>query len=555
MPINNYILEYYQRIKDGSETVGKWVTLLYEKIIRDLENKEYIFDAKKANRAIRFIENFCHHSKGKLAPGLIKLEVWQKAAISCIFGLVDEDGFRQYTEVFMVMGRKDGKSILASGIAEYCAYADGEYGGEIYFVAPKLDQAEIVCSDFWQSVQSEPELRSLTKKRASDFYIASTNTTVKKVAFNEKKSDGYNPSCTICDEIAAWPAEQGLKQYAVFTSALGSRRQPLIVSISTANYVNDGPYDDLFARSTRVLNGDAKEKRLLPIIYCIDDIKKWNDINELKKAVPNMGVSVSVDYLLNEIAKAEQSLPARAEFICKFCCIKQSSSLAWLPNDAVAGACGPALSFEDFRGSYAVVGVDLSRTTDLTAVTCLIERDGVINIFAHFYMPAEAVTDAEARDGVPYSIYAKRGFLTLSGDNVIDYHDCYRWIVNLVKQYKIYPLRVMYDRYSAQYLIQDLEKAGLKTDDCYQGENMTPGIREFEGLIKDGRINIGDNDLLKIHLMNAALKLNSETERVKLVKLKATDHIDGTAAVIDGMIGRQKWWGQIGKQLQNVRKN
>lgn len=554
MLVSNWILEYYQQIKDGTVTAGKWITLLYEKVIADLENKAYFFDAKKANRAIRFIEAFVHHSKGKLAPGTVKLETWQKALISCIFGLVDENGIRQYREVFIVMGRKDGKSLLASGIAEYCAYADGEYGGEIYFVAPKLDQADIVCSDFWQSVQNEPELLGMTAKRASDFYIKATNTTIKKVAFNEKKSDGYNPSCTICDEIAAWPAAQGLKQYAVFSSALGAREQPLIVSITTANYINDGPYDDLFARSTRVLKGDAKERRLLPFIYCIDDIRKWNDINELQKALPNLGVSVSVDYILNEIAKAEQSLPAKAEFICKFCCIKQSSSMAWLNADDVIKCCGDALDFANFERHYAIVGVDLSRTIDLSAVTCIIEKNGKLYIFAHFFMPEGAVDDAEARDGVPYKIYAQRGFLTLCEGNVVDYRQCFDWIIDLRKKYKITPMRIMYDRYSAAYLIQDLQAAGLKCDDCFQGENMTPGIREFEGLVKNGDVCIGDNDLLKIHLLNAALKHNAETERVKLVKLKVTDHVDGTAAILDGIIGRQKWWGEIGKYLQNVGK-
>ena len=180
----NWILRYYQMIKDGSVTVGLWVRLLYERIIHDLENKAYFFDQKKANKAIGFFENFCHHSKGKLAPQLVKLEIWQKAMLSCIFGLVDADGIRVYREVLVVIGRKNGKSLLASGIAEYMAYADGERGADVFMLAPKLDQADIVFNDFWQSVSQEPDLMKITKKRKMDIYIESTNTSIKKVPFS-----------------------------------------------------------------------------------------------------------------------------------------------------------------------------------------------------------------------------------------------------------------------------------------------------------------------------------------------------------------------------------
>ena len=171
----NWLLRYYQAIEDGSVTVGHWIHLLYERIISDLENKVYFFDQKKANKAVRFIEKFCHHSKGKLAPKLVKLELWQKALVSCIFGLVDENGVRVYREVFIVMGRKNGKSLLASGISEYMTYADGERGADCYFLAPKLDQADIVFNDFWQSISAEPDLMKITKKRKMDIYIEKTN--------------------------------------------------------------------------------------------------------------------------------------------------------------------------------------------------------------------------------------------------------------------------------------------------------------------------------------------------------------------------------------------
>ena len=547
----NYILAYYQAIKDGTETVGKKIRLTYEMIIHGLEKKEFFYDHKKATAAIIFMENYVHHHEGALAPGLVKLELWQKAALSCIYGIVDENGLRQFCEVFWVTGRKNGKTLIASGVAEKAVFFDGEYGARIYFAAPKLEQAALCYSAFYNSIGHEPELAEMSKKRRTDIYVESTNSSAKPLAFSEKKSDGLNVSCAICDEVASWQGDQGLKFYEVLRSSFGSRRQPLMFCITTAGYVNEGIYDELYKRSTRVLMGAAKEKRLLPFIYEIDDVRKWNDINELKKANPNLGVSVSVDYLLGEIDIAEESLSKKAEFLTKYCNVKQSSSQAWLPETAVLNASGPHMDLSDFCDNYAVAGIDLSRTTDLTAATIVIEKGGVLNVFAHFWLPGEKIDEATARDGLPYQVYIQRGLMSASGDNVIDYRDVYAWMTSLIEEYRIYPLMVGYDRYSAQYLIQDLKGYGFQVDDVFQGNNLTPVIRETEGLLRDGTIRIGDNDLLKVHLIDSALKVDAESERCKLVKLRKNDHIDGTAALLCAMCVRQKHWQMIGEQLRN----
>ena len=553
----NWVLKYYQMIEDGSVTVGHWIRLLYERIISDLENKVYFFDQKKANKAVRFFEKFCHHSKGRLAPQLVKLEAWQKALISCIFGLVDGNGIRVYREIFVVMGRKNGKSLLASGIAEYMAYADGERGADCFFLAPKLDQADIVFNDFWQSISAEPDLMKITKKRKMDIYIESTNTSIKKVPFSEKKSDGFNPHLTVCDEIAAWVGDQGIKQYSVMTSALGSREQPLILSITTANYINDGIYDELYKRATGFLQGNSREKRLLPFIYQIDDLDKWNDLNELQKSLPNMGVSVSAAYILEEIAKAEESLANRAEFLCKMACIKQNSSQAWLSTQAVrksfGGDAGPnRMTLEDWSGCYGLLGVDLSQTTDLTAMTLLLQRGETIYYFTRFFLPREKIEEATARDGLPYRKYIERGFLIESGDNFVDYNDCLQWCKDLISKYHIYVLQVGLDRYCAQYLQKELEACGFHCDTVFQGTNLTGVINTTEGMLKDGTLQCAeDNDLMKIHLLDAALKTEAETNRKKLIKISKRAHVDGVASLLDAMCMRANKWEEMKNRLKN----
>ena len=551
---DNWILKYYQMIEDGSVTVGHWIRALYERIIQDLENKEYFFDQKKANKAIRFFEKFCHHSKGKFAPQLVRLEVWQKAMLSCMFGLVDENGIRVYREVFVVMGRKNGKSLLASGIAEYMAYADGERGADVYMLAPKLDQADIVFNDFWQSISAEPDLMKITKKRKMDIYIESTNTSIKKVPFSEKKSDGFNPHLTVCDEVAAWIGDNGIKQYAVMTSALGSREQPMILSITTANYINDGIYDELFRRGTSFLQGNSREKRLLPFLYQIDNLDKWNDLSELQKSIPNLGVSVSASYILDEIAKAEEGLANKAEFMTKFACIKQNSSQAWLNIRDVKKCFGEEKSLEEFRHTYALGGIDLSMAVDLTAAVIVIEKDGVSWFHTQFFMPENKVEEATARDGLPYRIYQERGLLTVCGENTVDYHAVHEWFRMLERDYEILPLKVGYDRYSAAYLVQDMQTEGFDMESVSQGSNLTGVLIDMEGMIKDGRLRcINDNDLMKVHMLDSALKLEDGTNRRRLIKINARSHIDGMAALSDAICMRHNYYEEMSARLCNER--
>lgn len=550
--MNNPILEYYQQIRDGRVTVGRWIRLAYEKIIKELEDKLYFYDQKKAARAIDFIQTFCRHHEGKLAPRLLTLELWQKAIVAVLFGIVDGSGRRQYHEGLIITGKKQGKTLFAAGIAEYMTFASGEYGAEIYFTATKLPQARLCYNAFIQAIDKEPELKQLTKPRRSDIYVKETNTSAAPIAFNEKTSDGINPFLAICDEIASWPGSKGLRFYENLASATAAREEALLLSITTSGYEDGGIYDELFTRATAWLLGSSKEMHFCAFIYMIDDIERWNDLNELRKSLPNMGVSVSVDKVLDMIAKAEVSLPAKAEFICKMCNIKQNLSTAWLDYQTIERALGKQLRLEDFRETYAVGGIDLSKRIDLTSACLIIERRGRLYVISHFWMPRERLRAAIEEDKVPYDLMIERGFLSLSGEHMVDWHDVYDWFVTAINEYQILPLKVGYDRYSAIELVTALKAFGVHMDDVWQGSNLTPVIHETEGLMKDGVICIGDNALLQSHLLNVALKTETDSERVKPVKVAKRSRIDGAMAMIDGLTVRQKWYAEIGEQLKNA---
>ena len=553
--MDNWIFKYHEAIQKKEVIVGVWVRLCFEILTTGLLNGEWEFNEKKANKAIKFIENFCHHSEGR--SDLLHLELWQKAIVSAIFGIMDKTtGYRQFREVFIIVARKNGKTLFAAAIAAYMTYVDGEYGAKVYFLAPKLDQADLVYDAFYQIVQSDDELDSITKKRRSDIYIKAFNTSVKKIAFNSKKSDGFNPQLVVNDEMEAWPGDQGLKQYEVMTSALGARKQPLIISIAAAGYVNDGIFDELFKRATAFLKGNSREKRLLPFIYMIDDIEKWDSIEELKKSNPNLGVSVSAEYYLEQIEIARNSISKKVEFMTKFCNIKQNSAVAWLDYWDVMKCVHEEkpLSLEDFKGCYCVGGIDLSRTTDLTAASIVINRDGINHIFTRFYMPQKRYEVAINEDNTPYNIYRDRGFLFISGENQVDYKDVYNWFIELVKVYKIKPLKIGYDRYSANYLVEDLKTAGFHTDDVYQGTNLTPVLHEFEGNLKDGLFDFGDNSMLAAHFLNVAVDINLNDSRMKPVKIEKRMRIDGAMSVFDALTMVSKYHNEIGKKLLNISK-
>ena len=549
--MDNFILAYYQAITNGSETVGRWVRLLYKLIIDGLEKKVFFYDARKAARAVGFIENFCRHHEGALAPQLIKLELWQKALTSVIFGIVDSTGARQFREVCLIIARKNGKTLFAAAVAAYCTFLDGEYGARIYFAAPKLQQASLCYTAFYQMISKEPELSGLCKKRRTDIYVESTNSSASTLALQAKKSDGFNISVCIADEIASWPGDRGKKMYEVIKSSFGARKQPLLLSITTAGYENECIYDELIARGTRVLLGDSKESRFLPVFYMVDDPAKWNDINELKKACPNLGVSVSIDYMLEEIAIAEQSLSKKTEFLCKYCNVKQNSASAWLSSEVVRRAGSDAITLDMLKDSYCVLGIDLSQSVDLTAASIIVRKNGIDYVYTQFWIPSGAVDKAITRDGLPYREYIEKGWVKLSGESFIDYEDVNAWVDMLVNDYEILPLKIGYDRYSSQYLVKALKAAGYHTDDVFQGFNLSNMIFEMEGELKDQKMNIGDNDLLKAHMLDTALYSDGDSRRFKICKIQQRGHIDGVASILDALAVRSKYYDEIGEQLEN----
>lgn len=547
-----YLQDFKRDVENGRYRLGKWMLLNLEFVEWVLDSGQCLYDSEKADKAIRFIETQCRYVEGRSGPFI--LETWQKYITACIFGLVDDDGYRHFTEFVLIIARKQGKSTFAAALEACVAYTQKENGMQIYNLAPKLQQANIIYNQALLMIQANKTMSKLGKKRRSDFYIAGKNCTISPLAFNSKKSDGFNPYLTIFDEFAAWEGVKALDMYNVMLSAQGGRHDPINLSCSTANFIDGGLYDELFPRCTSVLLRNSEETSLLPFLFMIDDIEKWDDVEELRKAMPNLGVSFFEKKLEAEIRKAHSSSSYKAEFICKYCNIKQNTIAAWIPQEALAKSQGPAIVPHDFRRMAAVGGVDLSQTTDLTSACVVIRYEGNDYILSHFWMPAGKLEELTERDNVNYSAMIGHGFLSLSGDKFVDYKDVTAWFMNLRSEYKINIIMTGYDRYSSTYFVDEMKKAGFAMDDVFQGTNLTPIMTEFEGLMMEGRIKTGTNGLLQSHIRNTAIKREPDGKRLRMMKISQTKHIDGCAAVIDAMTVRSKYTDKYKWILEGNKK-
>lgn len=552
------ISKYENAIETGAEITGEWIKKWYKYILDGLKNKLFFYDDVKAKRAVSFIETFCHHSKGM--SGIIKLELWQKALISVLFGVVGADGYRQFREVVIIIGKKNGKSLLASAISTYMLFADGEMGPDCICIAPLLQQSSYVFNDIMADIQLEPELAKKTKSTRSGWKIPETFGSIQQIAFNEEQTDGMNPHIAVLDEMAAWAGASGLKQYQVIKSSLGARKQAMMLSITTAGYVDDGVYDDVLKRAIALLSGNSTETRFAPFIYMIDDVQRWDDLNEIKKANPNLGVSIPEDIIKEDIAAAKISPASMAEFLCKRCNVKQNSSTAWLRAEEVEKCFGKItlngktyhhLQADMFKHCYCVGGIDLSKSGDLTSACLAIQVHDEIYGLCHFWIPRNKLQECIKRDRLPYDIYMQRGFLSLSGDNNINSDDCEQWFDQMISEFELLPIYVGYDKWMARTLSDSMRGKGYHMDWVNQGFNLNAVIREMDGLIRDGHIHFGDNDLMKIHLLETTLVRDTKKDLFMIGKINENKHIDGVAAFLDAMTVRQKNWANSGQQLRN----
>lgn len=535
--MSNYIDEYVDAIRAGKCIVGKRIRRQYEKLSAAIHEPagDYVFDERRAERPIQFIERFCRHSKGEWAGKPVKLELFQKAFISALFGFVHKQTReRQYREAMLYVARKNGKSTLLSGIALYCLIADGEAGAEVYSAASKKDQAKLIFNEALNMVHQSAELAAITKKRKSDLYFPLSFSKFQALGRNSDTLDGLNSSLVIIDELHSI---KDRNTYEVLKQSQSARRQPLLVMITTAGTVRECIFDDMYKYAASVVDGTVKDEHFLPILYELDDSKEWRDPSKWEKANPSLGHIKKLDDLIGKVERAKQSPRDLTGVLVKDFNVIQTVGSAWLTFDDINNE--ETFDIGRFRGYYAIGGVDLSHVGDLTAATLLLmDKSEKRYVVQMYWLPKEHFEKRVHDEKIPYDKWYEAGLLRLCEGNQINYSDVTAWFLEMVEKYELTPAWIYYDPYSAAYWVQEMQSAGFNLVKCYQGvKTLSLPMQKLGVDLQSKKINYNNNVLLKWCITNTGVKtdVNGNIQPVKAQNPKY--RIDGLASLLDAYVG------------------
>lgn len=534
-----YLLEYAHKLESGEIIAGKKIKAEYAHLLDAYEHPgRYHYDEKAGNRPIRFIESFCRQSQGRIgAP--IKLQLFQRAAINALFGFVDDDGMRQYREMMMVMGRKNGKTTLLAGIALYMLVADREGAPEVYALATKREQAQKLYGECVNMYRQSPALKSLLRKRQSDLYDPANLGYIKALASNTNGLDGLNSHCAIIDELAAI---RDRDLYDLMRQSMSARRQPLLVEITTAGFIRNGIYDDQYEYAKKVISGSVTDERFLPLIYEQDDRAEIDDPALWIKANPGIGTIKDQSALRASVRKAHASAPDMASVLVKDFNIIANSTNAWLPWNVLNNEA----HIEGPFPRYAIGGMDAADSVDLCAAVLIGRRYGSDEILVrtHCWIPRsklDATSDATRTntDNAPYALWAEQGHITIIEDTRVNKSVFLDWFIEQRDAYGIYPLWIGYDPWH----IDDSLLAAFNGQ--FGEQTMIPvrqGVLTLSQPMTDlradldaKRINYDNNPIMKWCLGNTYVK-SDINGNIQPMKNKASGRIDALAALLDAYV-------------------
>ncbi|ACV21875.1 Phage terminase-like protein, large subunit [Slackia heliotrinireducens] len=535
MSARDYITEYWHAIESGAVTVCEKTRKAYERLAYEVENGRgrWVFDVEKGNRPIEFMRRFCRHSKGEWAGKPLELELWQKAFVCALFGFVDKDtGERRFNEALLCISRKGGKSTLAAGILLYLLTADGEPGAEVYTVATKLDQAKLIFDEAAHMVEQSPTLAKRIKKRRTDLYFAGQMSKMQPLGKNSNTLDGLNASAVCIDELHGI-TDRNL--YEVMKQSMSTRRQPLLLMTTTAGFVRECIFDDMYEYAEKVLNGVIEDERFLAVVYELDTVEEWKDEKAWYKANPSLGTVKKLDDLRAKVERAKNSPNDLNGILCKDFNVRNTSAGAWLTFDDLNNTATFDLS--DFKGCWAIGGADLSITTDLTAATLLMHRDGLFYVTQMYWIPEANLEKRVRDDKIPYDKWRERGLLRLCHGNTIDYGDVTAWFLEMV-EFGITPAWIYYDSYSARYWVDEMQRHGFRMERTIQGaKTLSLPMQRLGADLQAKRINYNNSPILKWCISNTAIETDRNGNIVPVKNQKPRQRIDGLASLLDAYVG------------------
>lgn len=540
----NYIEQYLQEIKSGKCIVCKRTLRQYEKLAEDIKNPKdgYIFDQKRAEHPIIFIERFCKHSKGEWAGQPLRLELFQKAFISALFGFVDaKTGYRKYRETLFYVSRKNGKSVMLSGLALYMLIADKEAGAEIYSVASKKDQAKIIYDETYNMIRQSPDLIQVIKKRKSDLYFSLTFSKFQPLGKNSDTLDGLNSHLVIIDELHSI---KDRNLYEVMKQSQSARRQPLLVMITTAGTIRESIFDDMYKYACGVCDGTIDDPHFLPIIYELDAKEEWLDPMKWEKANPGLNTIKKLDDLIGKVERAKQSPKDLTGVLVKDFNVIQTVASTWITYDDANNP--EVFSLEKFRGYYCIGGADLSRTGDLTAATLLfMDKQEKRYVTQMYFLPKDGFEQRVQEEKIPYDKWLEAGLLRLCEGNSINYSDVTAWFIEMMQTYDVTPAWIYYDPWSAAYWVQEMQSQGFNMVKCYQGmKTLSLPMQQLGADLAAKKVNYNANPLLLWCITNTGVKsdVNGNIQPMKNNSKKY--RIDGLASLLDAYVGLMEHYNE-----------
>ena len=532
----NYVMEYWDGIKSGKIVTSRRVKAVYARLAKEItkpaNNSLYYFDEEAGERPILFVEKFCKQSQGVIGAPL-SLELFQKAYIQALFGFLEKDtGFRRFRETMFLVGRKNGKSTLLAAIALYMLIADYEGAAEIFSVATKKDQAKKVLTEAVNMIKQSPDLRAVVRKRRNDVYFPATASIFEALASDSNTLDGLNSHAVIIDELHAI---RDRNLYEVMKQSTSSRRQPLVIMITTAGTVRESVFDSIYQIASDIADGKMDEPTFFPVLYELDHRDEWTDPTAWAKANPGLGAIKQYKTLAAFVERAKNSLDDLPGVLCKDFNIREVTAAVWLSFDEIRND----LSFEliEVYDTYAIGGCDLSATTDLTCATLLIRRpnDPIAYVSQHYFLPQKRIDILEERNTneAPYKIWAERGLLTICEGNRVDYSLVTEWFCQMRDEYKIDAWKVGYDRALAGYWVDEMKSNGFDLEPVAQGPfTWSQPMREMGAALADKAINYNKNPILVWCLTNTAAK-KSGLNNIQPVKITDKRRIDGMVSLLN----------------------
>ena len=545
-----YIEEYNNWIKANPNKVNKKIKIIYNKLVDDIVNPKtisffnelteeeethtYIFDENKANRPIEFIERFCKHSKGKWAGKPVILELWQKAFIQALFGFVDnETGLRKYQKSILFVARKNGKSTLAAGIGLYMLTSAGEGGAEVYSVATKKEQAKIVWEEARRMVKKSPALFKRIRTLINGLFYDNTESFFKALASDSNSLDGLNSFYVIADEIHAWKDKNLID---VMYDSMSGREEPIFSEFSTMGTVRENVFDNEYEYGSDLIEtfektGVMKDERILFIIYELDNPKELEKEECWYKPNPGLGTIKNVNILRDKVKTASNNPNELPNLLCKDFNIRQNDQDKWLTYEVIHNTA--TFSDDEIYDTYAIGGVDLSSTTDLTCATLIVIKNGIRYVKQQYFIPTQKLEYKINDDKIPYDKWEKRGLVTLCEGAKIDYCDVTQWFLKMQDDLKINTLWVGYDPWNTQYWVEEMKNYGFEMYEVRQGaKTMSNPMKQLEADLMDKVVNYNNNPILEWCLMNTSVK-RDDNDNIRPVKgQKQRARIDGAVSLI-----------------------